>query len=309
VLEIGPGFGRWTSHLVSEARHLIVVDVTERCIEFCRSRFADRTNLEYWTNDGQSLEMIEPESLDFVFSFDSLVHAEAHVLRQYLLQLGRTLRPGGTGFIHHSNLGALADGEGAIPSWVARKNWRAESMSARLFREFCDEAGLECVSQEIVNWISRSRMADRHRIPGAGIPMTDAFSTFTRPLGPERRTTRVYVNPSFAEEWRQCTTLASLYGTELAAPSVAPSVPLAARVTSALSIKGVATVIARAKGRARRAREHVTSLARERMIARQVRRAEPILNALRRGRCPDCSAALTSGSRCSGCRVQFDFRA
>jgi hypothetical protein len=182
-------------------------------------------------------------------------------------------------------------------------------MSARLFREFCDEAGLQCVSQEIVNWISRSRTADRHRIPGAGIPMTDAFSTFARPLGPERRPTRVYVNPSFAEEWRQCTTLASLYGTEPVAPPFAPPAPLAARVTTALSTDGVSGVLTRAKARASRATEHVTSLARERMIARRVRRAEPILNALRGGHCPDCSGTLSSGSLCSRCHVQFDFRA
>jgi SAM-dependent methyltransferase len=301
VLEIGPGFGRWTSHLVSSSQHLTVVDLTERCIEHCRNRFADRTNIEYWTNDGQSLDMVADESLDFVFSFDSLVHAEAHVLREYVLQLGRKLRPGGTGFIHHSNLHALADSSGAIPSWVTRKNWRGESMSARLFREFCREAGLHCVSQEIVNWISRSRKADRHAIPGPGMPLTDAFSTFARPSGAPQRPTKIYVNQFFAEEWRQCTTLASVYGEAAFASRVPPPPPGAPTA-------GVPTLLQRVRARAARVSEHVSSLARELRTARQVRRREPILNALQRGTCPDCARPLTSGHLCSPCSALFEFR-
>jgi hypothetical protein len=57
-------------------------------------------------NDGRSLDMIEDESIDFVFSFDSLVHADSGTVRSYMLQIARKLRFSGTGFIHHSNLGA-----------------------------------------------------------------------------------------------------------------------------------------------------------------------------------------------------------
>jgi ubiquinone/menaquinone biosynthesis C-methylase UbiE len=141
VLEIGPGFGRWTSHLESYVDQLLLVDLTDRCIEHCRRRFSHRSHIEYWTNDGQSLDMVEDESLDFVFSFDSLVHAEAAVLRGYLAQLGRKLKPGGTGFIHHSNLAALAAPDGTCAVW-ARKNWRGETRSAGLVRDGCWGGGV-----------------------------------------------------------------------------------------------------------------------------------------------------------------------
>ena len=300
ALEIAPGFGRWTSHLVSHARHLIIVDLTERCIEHCRARFADRTNIEYWTNDGESLAMIEDESLDFVFSFDSLVHVEAPVVRAYLLQLGRKLRPGGTGFIHHSNLRGLAEPGGDIPSWVTRRNWRGESMSARLFREYCAEAGLECQSQEIVNWISRSKKADRHRVPGWGLPMTDTFSTFTRPVAPTGELTHIYVNPSFAEEWRQCVSLASLYGEGafLRRPEVAAA--------GAPAASAVPSLPKRVKERLARDVDYASSLVRDRVGARRVRRREPILNSLRQGRCPDCRGPL-NGRVCGRCRAAFHF--
>ena len=90
VLEIAPGYGRWTQFLQPEAQHLIVVDLSESCIEACRSRFAEATNISYHVNDGRTLAMVAEESVDFAFSFDSLVHVDLEVLRGYLTELSRT---------------------------------------------------------------------------------------------------------------------------------------------------------------------------------------------------------------------------
>lgn len=57
-----------------------------------------------YVNDGKSLAMVEDRSVDFAFSFDSLVHVEADVIAAYLNQLGKKLKPGGFTFLHHSNL-------------------------------------------------------------------------------------------------------------------------------------------------------------------------------------------------------------
>jgi UDP-N-acetylglucosamine 2-epimerase (non-hydrolysing) len=109
--------------------------------------------------------MIPDRSVDFVFSFDSLVHAEAEVIRQYLLQISKKLRDRGGGFIHHSTLGDFP--------WLIRliewskqlrlyrrsafiqqqEHWRAYSMTASLFQAFCTVAELSCTKQELVNWV------------------------------------------------------------------------------------------------------------------------------------------------------------
>jgi SAM-dependent methyltransferase len=309
VLEIGPGFGRWTQHLLGLCQHLTVVDLTERCIEHCRQRFAGAPNFEAWTNDGESLEMVPDGSIDFVFSFDSLVHAEAPVLRGYLRQLARKLKPGGTGFIHHSNLRAFGGESGELPSWLARRNWRAESMSARLFREYCAEASLHCRSQEVINWISRSRRADRHKIPGPGLPLTDAMSVFSRPASPIDDPTLVYLNPHFAEEWRQIIVLATLYGRRVTStPAKASDTPVADRLERALRMarqSGLSGVFERLSERTTEARDFAATLARDTANARSVRRHEPILNAIKQHRCPDCGQQLVSDKRCSNCRVEF----
>ena len=105
ILEIAPGYGRWTQYLKDCCHHLDIVDLNLNCIENCRTRFAGSTNIEYYVNDGLSLQMITDNSVDFAFSFDSLVHAELNVLESYLMELSRKLTPDGVGFFHHSNIG------------------------------------------------------------------------------------------------------------------------------------------------------------------------------------------------------------
>jgi len=104
ILEIAPGFGRWTQFLKGFCEQLVAVDVSPACIERCKERFASDPHVRCYVNDGKSLAMVEDRSVDFAFSFDSLVHVEADVIAAYLNQLGKKLKPGGFAFFHHSNL-------------------------------------------------------------------------------------------------------------------------------------------------------------------------------------------------------------
>ena len=92
ILEIAPGYGRWTYYLRERCERLIAVDLSPKCIEACRQKFAAYQHITYHVNDGKSLSMIADGSIDFVFSFDSLVHAEADVIETYLNQLARKLK-------------------------------------------------------------------------------------------------------------------------------------------------------------------------------------------------------------------------
>ena len=105
ILEIAPGFGRWTEFLLEHCNTLVGVDVTPKCIEACRVRFADRPGARFEVNDGVTLPMVADGSIDFAFSFDSLVHVEIEVLSGYLDELARVLTSEGVAFLHHSNYG------------------------------------------------------------------------------------------------------------------------------------------------------------------------------------------------------------
>ena len=172
VLEIAPGYGRWTEYLLEHCERLIGVDLTPRCIEVCRERFPG-VRASFEVNDGASLPMVASASLDFAFSFDSLVHVEAPQIASYLVELARALKPGAIAFLHHSNLNAYLGNGTEVPWWIPEPHWRARNVSARSFRAAARGAGLACLSQELINWIGRDGVVDRYRIPGARIPLTD----------------------------------------------------------------------------------------------------------------------------------------
>src|SRR5438874_2509922 len=58
ILEIAPGFGRVTYYLKDLCKNLIVVDLTERCIEACKQKFSSYSHITYHINDGKALDMI-----------------------------------------------------------------------------------------------------------------------------------------------------------------------------------------------------------------------------------------------------------
>jgi ubiquinone/menaquinone biosynthesis C-methylase UbiE len=211
MLEIAPGFGRWTQYLKELSRDLTVVDLNANCIQKCKERFGSSTNITYHVNDGTSLAMIPDNSIDMVFSFDSLVHVEFPVLEAYVNQLAKKLTPDGVGFFHHSNIGTYSSRwkytnriPKKIKQYLTKKgilnyyHLRAFSVTAARFEELCNSAGLCCISQEMVNW--------RQRL------LIDVFSVFTHKNSKWVRPNRVIKNYSFMEEAKRIQRLSSLYG-------------------------------------------------------------------------------------------------
>ena len=62
ILEISPGYGRWSQFLVDFCTNLILVDISNTCIKACKKRFSNETHISYHVNDGKSLEMIGDKS-------------------------------------------------------------------------------------------------------------------------------------------------------------------------------------------------------------------------------------------------------
>ena len=237
ILEIAPGFGRWTQFLVNHCEKLVLVDLSAKCIERCKERFRGHSHVDYHVNDGASLEMVPDDSVDLAFSFDSLVHVEDAVMKEYIRQLAKKLTPNGVGFIHHSNLGEYRDyftslrkigrmigseqssrgEEGGRSSslqkpglllrtgivlkrlgWLDYEGARAISMTAAKFEEYAREAGLQCMSQEVINWGTRR--------------LIDCISVFVRKGSRYARLNRILRNPQFMDEAQHIRAYATLYG-------------------------------------------------------------------------------------------------
>jgi len=164
AVEIGCGHGRCSRWLLDHCEQLTLVDLTPSCVDACRRRFGLDPRVRYFLNDGRSLPV---DAADFVFSWDSLVHADPESLAAYLRALAVVLTPGGIAWIHHSNLGAYP----ALGHRWRSLHARHPHASAARARADAVQAGLVCFGQELVPW-------------GGTSLFLDAFSTFGR-SGPE----------------------------------------------------------------------------------------------------------------------------
>lgn len=195
VLEIAPGFGRFTPFLGEECQRYIGVDLSPKCIDACQQRFSDK-RWSFFVNDGKTLPMVGAGSVDFLFSFFSLIHADIATVQSYANEFARVLTPNGGGFVHHSNLAEHATYFAALnrlPRGLQRRlfewglvdlpQWRAPAMSIATFEQCCRKAGLTCITQETVNFGSRRTI--------------DAFTTFVRTDHPKAPAHQVWRNPQF----------------------------------------------------------------------------------------------------------------
>lgn len=214
VLEIACGFGRWTQFLTGQSDQFTGVDLSEKCIEACKERFAADSHARFIANDGTSLPDVADASIDFAFSFDSLVHVDQATIEAYMGELRRVLKPEGAAFIHHSNYGAYAKRYAGIrkvpklPGALRRAHMlefhhiRDEGVSAESVAQAAQGSGLRCIGQEIIPWTTKRTMID-------------CISLIVPDESPVKRTNHVVRNPDFNHEGPYIKRVASVYSPEV----------------------------------------------------------------------------------------------
>jgi SAM-dependent methyltransferase len=148
TLDLACGHGRNSKFLLQHAKSLHLVDINQSCIEACRSRFGDevnRTPIYYHVTAGNHLDMIASESITLVYCWDSMVHFDKLIVRDYLLAIKRVLRPGGSAFLHHSNYGETAPDS----NWATNTGTRSD-MSGKLMLEYAVALDLDVTVQKIM---------------------------------------------------------------------------------------------------------------------------------------------------------------
>jgi ubiquinone/menaquinone biosynthesis C-methylase UbiE len=165
VVEIAPGHGRWSETIIPASRSVRLVDLNPECLQACKERFADATNVEYIQTDGSSIP-VEDASADFVWSFDSFVHIDPPDVFAYIAELARVLRPGGYAVIHHADktdaglalAPKLADkgkpGKVAtrvVAQHLLRGDGNRSNLNGRMVAERAEEVGLR-IAQQTDRW-------------------------------------------------------------------------------------------------------------------------------------------------------------
>lgn len=152
VVDVACGHGRNTRKFLEagKTREVYLVDINPEAIAACQERFSGVTDvqLHFEVTDGTSLASVPDGQASLVYSWDSMVHFDREILRAYFAAFARVLRPGGHGFIHHSNFG---NKEGVQDHWRANPGWRSR-VTAEEVREYAGENGFTILEQHLLRW-------------------------------------------------------------------------------------------------------------------------------------------------------------
>jgi SAM-dependent methyltransferase len=199
ILEIASGFGRWIPFLLNYCTKYIGIDIFEAAVTHCRRTFSPLPGKpQFILGDGLHLSPAADNSIGFVFSFDSLVHAEIECISSYLPEIFRVLEPGGYAFLHHSNIGQyVRDGVLTVPN----QGMRGVSVTAERVHELCRSAGLKSLVHEKIRWTFTD--------------YTDCFSLMQKPASPAEGEpdlrVLIYENEDFTAEIQRSSRLSRHY--------------------------------------------------------------------------------------------------
>lgn len=162
VLDIGCGYGRWTPFLQKQSLSYTGVDIAPNCIEFCQQNHSTVKGTKFFLVDGMHLNHIEDESIDLIYSFDSLVHVDLAVMRAYVREASRVLKSGGVAMFHHSNVGAYKiyyDFAHIFPQFIRKRFsyyltfcWRDPEVDNKKIKKLAREHQLTIIYQNTFKW-------------------------------------------------------------------------------------------------------------------------------------------------------------
>lgn len=146
VIELAVGRGRHVPMYEAKANHIVLVDILQKNIDFCRERFKDNNKIEYYCNNGYNLSELQDNQYSALFTYDAMVHFEMMDIFEYLKDIHRVLRKGGMALFHHSN--NTSNYENAFSTAVGGRNY----MSKDLFAYLSYRAGFEVIEQQVFDW-------------------------------------------------------------------------------------------------------------------------------------------------------------
>lgn len=156
ALEIGAGGGRWTQFLL-RARRIVIVEHTDAFFGYLERRFGPR--FDFYLTSGDEMAGVEDESVDFVFSFGTLVHLPAPTVRAYVQETARVLRPHGVAALQYADKTKRA----------ARRDGPEDagfsSTTAASFARMAEGAGLELLDHDTRS-LNHSNVAALGKRPG-----------------------------------------------------------------------------------------------------------------------------------------------
>ena len=146
VIELAVGHGRHVKMYEQKANHIVLVDILQKNIDFCRERFKDNPKIDYYCNNGYNLSELNDNEYSALFTYDAMVHFEMMDIFEYLKDIYRVLRKDGMALFHHSN--NTSDYKNSFFTATQGRSY----MSKDIFAYLAYRAGFEIVEQQIIDW-------------------------------------------------------------------------------------------------------------------------------------------------------------
>ena len=103
ILEIGTLSGKWTKYM-THAQKIVCVDINDYFINVIKERFAEFINkIDFYVTSGDELNGIKTNSIDMIFTMDTLVRTESIYIYNYIKEISRVLKKDGKAIIHLPN--------------------------------------------------------------------------------------------------------------------------------------------------------------------------------------------------------------
>lgn len=168
-VEVGCGPGRMTDALAERFDRVVAVDVSPAMLTLAQEAVA-APNVEFRLVSGDRLDGVDSDSADVAVCYLVLQHLPRRSLvRAYLVELGRVLRPGGEAFVQLPVLDA-----GVVP-----RLWRAlRTPAARLSTP--ELRGVRLTEAEVARAIASAGLHVRARDTGPDSPYRFSGDVFLR---------------------------------------------------------------------------------------------------------------------------------
>lgn len=152
VLEIGVGGGRTAALLKDHCDKLICADIAADMLAATRARLGD-DGVRYVKLDGIRLDGIDPQSVDVLFCFDTLVHIEPRDIYNYLTRIPPLMTGKRLCILHHGNMLSDRGWQRFLREWdknlMGRRHGRSFSvMTDTIMQRFLDHLGYEVVLKD-----------------------------------------------------------------------------------------------------------------------------------------------------------------
>jgi SAM-dependent methyltransferase len=104
VLELGPGTGRFTRHVIAHCRRMILVDYSTLVCEWLEGYLRGRGSFEVHCIDRPAFPFVADDSVDFAFACGVFEHLDADDALWFLEDFRRVLKPGSSFMFDFDNL-------------------------------------------------------------------------------------------------------------------------------------------------------------------------------------------------------------